>query len=78
MASFKKCIEEYCKVCSFDQFSAGSWRQQVEDCTVKTCKLYPVRPMTIATINSNRNKRGDGDQNETDDDTDPETTAQSA
>ena len=58
MASAKKCIAEYCKSCTYDQTQPGSWRQQVEDCTLVNCPLFPVRPMTIATINANRKKRG--------------------
>ena len=37
-----KCIE-----CVYDDIGGnGSWRQQVEDCTAKSCPLYDVRPKT--------------------------------
>jgi hypothetical protein len=57
MASLKKCIEEKCKDCTYDPLAGGTWREQVELCTVRKCALWPVRPMTVATINANRNKR---------------------
>lgn len=37
-----KCIE-----CVFDPMEPGTWRAQVEACTVKTCPLYDVRPKII-------------------------------
>ncbi len=50
MASLKKCIEEKCKDCTYDHAAPGTWREQVELCTVKRCALWPVRPMTVATM----------------------------
>lgn len=58
MASLKKCIENMCKGCTYDQSIAGTWREQVELCTVKSCALWEVRPMTVATINLQRKERG--------------------
>lgn len=58
MASLKKCIEQKCKDCTYDQAIPGTWREQVEECRVKTCALWPVRPMTVATINLQRKARG--------------------
>ena len=70
MASAKKCIAEFCKGCIYDETQPGSWRQQVEDCpSEKSCPLWPVRPLTIATINANRKKRG-GTEDETEDGSD--------
>jgi hypothetical protein len=61
MASLKKCIEQKCKDCTYDQHVPGTWREQTELCTVRSCALWPVRPMTVATINLNRKTRtGDG------------------
>lgn len=57
MASLKKCIEEKCKDCTYDHAAPGTWREQVELCRVKKCALWPVRPMTVATINLNRKTR---------------------
>ena len=57
MASLKKCIEQKCKDCTYDQAAPGTWRDQVEQCTVQNCALWPVRPMTVATINLHRKTR---------------------
>lgn len=54
MASLKKCIEAKCKDCTYDQAAPGTWREQVENCTVKSCALWEVRPVTMATIILNR------------------------
>jgi hypothetical protein len=38
-------INAMCKSCVYDPLSGmGTWRQQVEGCTVKVCALWPVRP----------------------------------
>lgn len=60
MASLKKCIEEKCKDCTYDQLAGGTWREQVEMCNVRACPLWSVRPMTVATINANRKIRAEG------------------
>jgi hypothetical protein len=57
MASLKKCIEEKCKDCTYDPLAGGTWREQVELCRVTKCALWPVRPMTVATINLQRKTR---------------------
>jgi hypothetical protein len=49
MASLKKCVEQMCKTCTYDHAAPGSWRQQVENCTVKACPLWEVRPVTMET-----------------------------
>ena len=55
MASLKKAIAAKCKDCIYDRAIAGSWLTQVEACTsVTSCALWPVRPLTIATINLQR------------------------
>ncbi len=48
--SLRKCINENCKICIYDPNAAGTWRQQVTLCTVTSCALYPVRPVTKAPI----------------------------
>jgi len=63
MASLKKCIEEKCKDCTYDPLAGGTWREQVELCRVTKCALWLVRPVTVATINANRNKRAASDLN---------------
>jgi hypothetical protein len=57
MASLKKCIEQKCKDCSYDPLDVGTWRDQAEKCNVRNCALWPVRPMTVATINLQRKAR---------------------
>jgi hypothetical protein len=59
MASLKKCIEAKCKDCTYDQEAPGTWREQVEACTVQKCPLWSVRPMTVATINLVRKGKSD-------------------
>jgi len=62
MASFKKCIEAKCKDCTYDPKAGGSWREQVEACTVRACPLWVVRPVSSATVISLRKARnGDVD-----------------
>lgn len=62
MASMKKCIEDKCKDCIYDSAIPGTWREQVENCrSEKTCALWPVRPMTVATVNLNRKGRVESD-----------------
>jgi len=57
MASYKKCVEQHCKNCTYDKKRPGTWRAQVEACTATTCALWPVRPRSIETIQLNRNGR---------------------
>lgn len=63
MASLKKCIEAKCKDCTYDPMAPGTWREQVEQCTVQLCALWPVRPMTVATINLQRKNKAASDVN---------------
>ncbi len=57
MASLKAAIKAKCKDCTYDPNQSGTYLQQIEDCTVRTCPLWAVRPMSVATINANRIKR---------------------
>ena len=59
MASLKKCIEQKCKDCTYDPECAGSWRAQVELCTVRACALWEVRPITMETMLARRKAKGD-------------------
>ena len=54
MASLKAAIRQKCKDCTYDHAAPGTWLQQVELCTVTKCALWPVRPMTVATITLQR------------------------
>ena len=58
MASLKKCIEAKCKDCTYDTYVPGSWRAQVEACTVRSCALWEVRPITMETMLRNRKAKG--------------------
>jgi len=58
MASLKKCVELKCKDCTYDQYVPGSWRQQVEECRVKSCALWEVRPVTMETVLLRRKDKG--------------------
>ncbi len=44
--SLRPSINEHCKTCIYDPASAGTWRQQVTICSVVSCNLYSVRPVT--------------------------------
>ena len=48
--SLRKCINDHCKCCIYDEFAAGTWRQQTTLCSVTRCPLFPVRPTTKAPI----------------------------
>ena len=39
-------IDMMCKSCIYDPLGEGNWRQQVGNCTVTTCPLYDVRPVS--------------------------------
>lgn len=57
MASLKSAIKAYCISCTYDSTQSGTALAQIEACTVVSCKLYEVRPKTVATVNLHRNKR---------------------
>jgi hypothetical protein len=38
-------VNDKCKECLYDEFAAGTWRKQVEECTSPKCPLYPIRPV---------------------------------
>lgn len=43
--SMRQAINAKCKDCIYDpEEGGGTWRQQVEACTITDCPLYPVRP----------------------------------
>jgi hypothetical protein len=44
--SLRKHINDFCKGCIYDCAAAGTWLQQVTLCSVTSCKLYDVRPVT--------------------------------
>ena len=61
MASLKKCIENKCRDCTYDAAAPGSWRNQVEACTVTSCALWEVRPITMETLLARRKTKSVGD-----------------
>lgn len=44
--SLRGCINLKCKDCVYDPLDTGTWRQQVQACTVQLCPLWKVRPCT--------------------------------
>jgi hypothetical protein len=48
--SLRKAINQYCEFCAYDDLAAGTWRQQVFLCRVKSCALYDVRPKSTRPI----------------------------
>ena len=40
----RSAINQKCRECIYDPCQPGTWRQQVQWCTVKQCPLWPVRP----------------------------------
>ena len=39
-------INAKCKQCIYDPSNGGTWRQQVDACTVVSCPLFDVRPQS--------------------------------
>jgi len=49
--SLRKAINDKCRWCIYDPMSGlGNWRQQVTACTIKTCPLWPVRPLSRSKV----------------------------
>lgn len=46
MAAYKKHIEDKCRQCAYDPQDRGTWREQVERCSTKSCALWVVRPVS--------------------------------
>lgn len=44
--SLRGAINANCRNCIADSTNGGTWRQQVEACSVVACSLYPVRPVS--------------------------------
>ena len=43
--SLRKAVNEKCAECIYDPLSGGgTWREQVAQCSVKSCALWRVRP----------------------------------
>lgn len=66
--SRQKAINEKCKSCIYDPHAGGTWRKQVEECTIIGCPLYEYRPGPVVR-KKDRNSTDDnsvlqGDDNE--------------
>ena len=48
--SLRKAINQHCLICVHDKTAAGTWRQQVTLCGVKSCALYDVRPKPTSPV----------------------------
>lgn len=48
--SLRSAVNETCKSCSYDSSARGTWRQQITLCSVKSCPLWPHRPITSSGI----------------------------
>ena len=55
--SLRKSVNEMCKQCIYDKLDTGTWREQVEKCGCEACPLYEVRPLTMATVNKQREEK---------------------
>jgi hypothetical protein len=44
--SLRKRIDLMCRSCIYDERAPGTWRRQVESCTVRHCPLWDVRPVS--------------------------------
>ena len=55
----RQAIAMNCKDCTYDPKDAGggTWRQQVENCTITACHLYPFRPLTTESMRLRREKQ---------------------
>ena len=50
ITSRKQAIDENCRNCIYDPQDRGTWRDQVTNCTVKSCALYGFRPLNKQTL----------------------------
>ena len=44
--SRQKAINDKCRDCIYDPQAPGNWRQQTGACTIKSCSLWPYRPVS--------------------------------
>ncbi len=55
--SMRAAINAKCRDCIYDSSSAGTWRQQVEACTMPDCALFLYRPVSEANSLQNKEKQ---------------------
>ena len=53
-------VDAHCVSCVYDELLLGTWRQQVEGCTVTDCPLYDVRPKSRSIAAKSRPEILDG------------------
>ncbi len=44
--SLRKAINTKCRQCAVDKLDKGTWRQQIQSCTISKCGLHPFRPIS--------------------------------
>lgn len=49
MNSLRARVDAHCVSCIYDDLVPGTWRQQVEDCSVTNCPLFEVRAKSRST-----------------------------
>lgn len=49
MKSPRQSIASHCKSCIYDRHCVGTWKDQVEACTITQCDLYEHRPLSTQT-----------------------------
>ncbi len=57
-------INAKCAECIYDPIDAGTWKQQVEACTVTNCPLYRVRPIAYKSTEEETEEESNEDDNE--------------
>lgn len=40
-------VDMACKDCVYDRFATGTWRKQVQECEIRSCPLWEVRPVQV-------------------------------
>lgn len=46
----REAINDYCKQCTHDPCSPGTWKQQITLCSAYSCPLHNVRPQSTSSI----------------------------
>jgi hypothetical protein len=54
----RQAINQKCRDCIYDPQVKGSWRAQVETCTITECSLHPYRPRCRASKSDARVRNG--------------------
>jgi hypothetical protein len=52
--SRQKAINDKCRDCIYDPLAPGNWRQQTGACTIRTCSLWPYRPVSTPRRNTSQ------------------------